>query len=482
MSIRVRFAPSPTGFLHIGGARTALFNWLYARQHQGTFILRIEDTDVERSSQEMVEGILEGLSWLGLNWDEGPYYQSKRLELHRSICDQLLAANKAYRCFCSPQLLKQKKEEKIQSGGVWQYDGCCRELSQAESEDRIQSGQAFAVRFCVPSGQVAFEDAVVGRVMVESENIEDFVIIRSDGLPTYHLSVVADDTDMKISHVIRGADHLANTSKHVLLYQALNQPLPSFVHLPLILGPDKKRLSKRHGATSVLEYRKEGFLAGALTNYLALLGWSPGNEQEFLSREELIRLFDIGRINKSNAVFDLKKLEWMNAQSISRQSAEELEPKVRSVLERESLWDPAWETKDRHRLMQIIDLLKPRIRKPSDFANLGRAFFTEDFQYDPQAVKKYLSFQEPADHDALVEAIGELLQSYQSLEVFDLDTTEKALREIGHRHAVKSGRFIGAVRAALTGKMVAPGIFEVILALGREKSVNRLNRLFEFLQ
>ena len=282
MSVRVRFAPSPTGFLHIGGARTALFNWLYARQNQGTFILRIEDTDVERSSQEMVEGILEGLSWLGLNWDEGPYYQSNRLELHRSMCDQLLAENKAYRCFCSPQLLKRKKEERLQGGGVWQYDGCCRELSQDESEDRIQSGQVFAVRFRVPPGQVSFEDAVVGRVKVESENIEDFVILRSDGLPTYHLSVVADDTDMRISHLIRGADHLANTSKHVLLYQALGQPLPSFVHLPLILGPDKKRLSKRHGATSVLEYRKQGFLAGALTNHLALLGWSPGEEREFL--------------------------------------------------------------------------------------------------------------------------------------------------------------------------------------------------------
>ena len=252
MNVRVRFAPSPTGFLHIGGARTALFNWLYAKQHQGTFILRIEDTDTERSSQEMVEGILAGLKWLGLQWDEGPYYQSERLEFHHSICTQLLTENKAYRCFCPPQLLKQKREEAIKRGDFWKYDGCCRNLSQSESEQRSKLGEIFAVRFRIPPGQISFKDTVMGDVTVENKNIEDFVILRSGGQPTYHLSVVADDIDMKISHVIRGADHLANTSKHILLYQALKQPLPSFVHLPLILGSDKKRLSKRHGATSVL--------------------------------------------------------------------------------------------------------------------------------------------------------------------------------------------------------------------------------------
>jgi len=482
MNVRVRFAPSPTGFLHIGGARTALFNWLYAKQHQGTFILRIEDTDIERSSQEMVEGILAGLNWLGLQWDEGPYYQSERLEFHRSICNQLLTENKAYRCFCSPQLLKQKRGEAIKRGDFWKYDGCCRNLSQSESEQRSKSGQIFAVRFQIPPGQVSFKDTVIGNVTVENENIEDFVILRSDGQPTYHLSVVADDIDMKISHVIRGADHLANTSKHILLYQALKQPLPSFVHLPLILGSDKKRLSKRHGATSVLEYEKEGFLASALTNYLALLGWAPNEEQEFLNRKELIQLFNIKRINKTNAIFDLKKLEWMNAQTISRLSAEELELTVRSVLEENSLWKPAWETKEQHLLQQIIDLLKPRIRKPSDFADLGRAFFTDDFKYDSQAIKKYLSFEQPDEHAALIEALRDLLLAYRELQVFDLDTTEKALREIGDRHKIKPGRFIGAIRVALTGKTVAPGIFEVIIVLGRTKTANRLNDLIGFLQ
>ncbi|MGH9339916.1 MAG: glutamate--tRNA ligase [Acidobacteriota bacterium] len=434
MTTRVRFAPSPTGYLHIGGARTALFNWLYARRHQGTFILRIEDTDVKRSSREMVEGILDGLKWLGLEWNEGPFYQSQRLDLYRSVCEQLRRDGHAY-----------------------------------------HSGDPAALRFRVPENQrVSFHDRAFGPIEVASENIEDFVLLRSDGMPTYHLSVVADDIDMKISHVIRGADHLSNTSKHVLLYQALQQPVPEYVHLPLILGPDKKRLSKRHGATSVLEYRKQGFLPVALRNYLALLGWSPGGDEEIMSEERLIALFDLERINKANAVFDLQKLEWLNGQSISASPAEDLVEPVSSVLQDEGLWNPSLLETERASFLGALHLLKPRVRRLTDFAE-WKAFFTDDFEYEPETESKYLS--DGQQNAELIQAIQELRRSYQELSPFNLATTEEQLRQIVARRDLKAGHLMGVVRLALTGKAAAPGLFEIVTTLGREKTIQRLERL-----
>lgn len=476
--VRVRFAPSPTGYLHIGGARTALFNWLFARQKKGTFILRIEDTDVARSSTEMVEGILEGLRWLGLGWDEGPYCQSQRLDFYRNACRRLLEEGKAYRCFCPPELLERKKQEAQKAGRAWQYDGTCRKLPADELETRLREGLSFALRFKVPEGEpVSFDDRVYGRVEVNSENIEDFVILRSDGMPTYHLCVVTDDCDMKISDVVRGADHLSNTPKHVLLYHALRKPVPRYAHLPLILGPDKKRLSKRHDATSVTEYKRMGFVPAATRNYLALLGWSAGRDQEIFSSEELIEFFDLDRIHKSNAVFDLQKLEWMNGQYISRLRAEELESEVRPLLQQEGLWDPAWENVKRSGFLHTLDLLKSRARRLTDFAHLGRAFFSDDFSYEPEAVHKYLS----PTGDALTQALAALREAYANLTPFSLETTETTLREICRRYGLKSGDFIGAVRVALTGKAVAPRLFEVILTLGKEKTLRRLERALAFL-
>ena len=483
MSVRVRFAPSPTGYLHIGGARTALFNWLYARHMGGSFILRIEDTDVERSSPEMVEGILKGLRWLGLNWDEGPHYQSQRLKLYRSICERLLQTGNAYRCFCSPEVLERKKQQAPHGGRDWQYDRTCRDLSAAHIEERLKATQAYAVRFKVPERQqVCFKDLVYGPIQVDAENIEDFVILRSDGTPTYHLCVVADDTEMKISHVVRGADHLPNTSKHVLLYQVLQEPVPSYVHLPLIMGPDKKRLSKRHGATSILEYKKQGFIPAAVKNYLVRLGWSSAQDIEIFTEEDLIQLFDINRINKANAVFDPQKLEWMNGEYISLLTPEELEPEVKSLLQRQNLWDSAWDSEGRDHFLNIIGLLKSRVRKLTEFVDFGRPFFADEFEYEQAGIKKYLSLEDPAQASSLIRAIEALSNAYQEPGVFNLQTTENVLREVVAKHGIKSGIFIGAVRVALTGRAVAPGIFDVIVTLGKERTVQRLNRLLLFLQ
>src|SRR6266571_3331214 len=308
---RVRFAPSPTGYLHVGGARTALFNWLFARHFEGTLVLRIEDTDLERSTPEMVEGILQGLQWLGLSWDEGPYYQTQRVDMYRAAAARLIASGAAYYCFCSKEELEKRRVKAAEAGRPPKYEGTCRRLDPAEASQRKSAGQPAAVRFAVPEdGSTSFDDAVFGKVEFANSELEDFVLLRSDGSPTYHLSVVADDIDLRISHIIRGADHISNTPKQVLLYQALGSAMPVFAHVPLILGPDKTRLSKRHGATSVISYRDEGIVPEAFRNFLALLGWTPPDgTPEVLGDSELIRLFNLDAISRSDAVFDRAKLD-----------------------------------------------------------------------------------------------------------------------------------------------------------------------------
>ena len=354
---RVRFAPSPTGYLHVGGARTALFNWLFARHCGGTLVLRIEDTDAERSTAEMVEGILQGMRWLGLDWDEGPYYQTQRMEMYRQAAEKLLASGHAYYCFCTKEQLESRRAAASAEGRPPKYEGACRKISSEEAAQRRASGEQATVRFMIPDcGSTAFEDAVFGRVEFANSELEDFVLLRSDGGPTYHLSVVTDDVDMKISHVIRGADHLSNTPKQVLLYQALGAALPVFAHVPLILGPDKTRLSKRHGATSVIAYREEGIVPEAFRNFLALLGWTPPEgTPEILGDAELIKLFNLNAVSRSNAVFDRGKLDWFNTEYIRAYSAEQLLPLIKEE------WNKAGiqlERTDRPWLLATIDLLK----------------------------------------------------------------------------------------------------------------------------
>ena len=466
---RVRFAPSPTGYLHVGGARTALFNWLYARHHGGTLVLRIEDTDLERSTAEMVEGIVQGMRWLGLDWDEGPFYQTQRMDIYREAAARLLASGHAYYCFCTKPELDQRRAAASAEGRPPKYEGICRKLSAEESARRRAAGEPCAVRFAVPgSGSTAFEDAVFGRVEFANTELEDFVLLRSDGGPTYHLSVVADDVDMRITHVIRGADHISNTPKQVLLYQALGAVLPVFAHVPLILGPDKTRLSKRHGATSVMAYREEGIVPEAFRNFLALLGWTPPEgTAEILGDAELIRLFDLGGISRSNAVFDRAKLDWFNAEYIRTYSAEKLLPLI------EEEWKKAGLKPDRNDqewMLSTIDLLKPRARSLKDFAISFRAFFTDAFETDPAAAEKFL--KDDAVRRMLVELGGRYAASSNG---FSEQEAEKILRDFAAEKNVKARALINGARVALTGQGVAPSLFAVMVALGKERTVKRLN-------
>jgi glutamyl-tRNA synthetase len=467
-AIRVRFAPSPTGYLHVGGARTALFNWLFARHFGGTFILRIEDTDFERSTEEMVGGILDGMKLLGLDWDEGPFFQSKRMELYRANAERLITTGHAYYCFCSKEQLEKRRAAAQSEGRAPMYERVCRGIPREEAARRKAAGEAAAIRFAVPEGSTWWEDAVFGKVEFANAEIEDFVLLRSDGVPTYHLSVVTDDVDMRMTHIIRGADHISNTPKQILQYNALGAAMPTFAHVPLILGPDKTRLSKRHGATSVVAYRDEGIIPEAFRNYLSLLGWTPGQAagREIFTQQELVSLFGLEGISRSNAVFDRAKLDWYNSEYIRAYSAEQLLPLVEAEWKKAGLVpqnsDPAW-------LRATIDLLKPRARNLRDFATIFRAFFTDDYANDPAAIDKFLKER------SVREMLGELAGRYASSNGFTEQSAEQTLRDFAAEKNVKAGALINGARVALTGQAVAPSLFAVMTALGKEKTVKRLD-------
>jgi glutamyl-tRNA synthetase len=476
--IRVRFAPSPTGYLHVGGARTALFNWLFARRHGGTFVLRIEDTDAERSSWDMVSGIIDGLRWLGLDWDEGPdiggphapYFQSQRLERYRAMAAQLVADGHAYYCYCTTEEIQRKRDA---AGGTWTYDRTCRSRSKEDVARLEAAGAARAVRFNVPEGETVFDDLVHGRIAFDNANIEDFVALRSDGQPTYHLTVVVDDIDMVITHVVRGDDHISNTPKQVLLYQAFGKERPLFAHVPLILGPDKKRLSKRHGATSVTEYQRQGYLSEAMVNFLALLGWSPGNDQEIFSRDQLLKAFTLEGISGGNAVFNPEKLDWFNQQHIALLSAEQLADRLEPILSDAGVWRDTFGTTGRQWLLRVIEMYRPRLRKLSQFVDDAALFFTEGVEYESAAVEKHLPGMAPH--------LAALRERMETVEPFDAATIEQALRDLATARGIKAAALIHATRVAVTGRAASPGLFEVLELLGREKTVTRLGRAMELL-
>ena len=474
--IRVRFAPSPTGYLHVGGARTALYNWLFARRHGGAFILRIEDTDTDRSKPELSQAILESMEWLGLDWDEGPFYQSQRLERYREVATELERCGYAYPCFCLPEELQAKRAQAEAQKRPWKYDGVCRDVSEAERRERRSSGRPCALRFRVPAtGQTSFDDQVFGQLELENQEIEDFVLLRSDGHPTYHLGVVADDLDMRISHVVRGADHLSNTPKQILMYRALDASEPQFAHLPLILGPDKQRLSKRHGATSVGAYREMGILPEALVNFLALLGWTPPGQKEIVTREEMTREFELTAVSKSNAVFDPEKLTWMNSEYLRHLPAERLLALVEGELKSAGLWQDAFHEAEQQRFEVSARLLQTRARSLKDFSQSGRAFFSDQFEYEAEAQKKFWKDPKLAE---LLEELGTRLARSQP---FDLMETEACLRSLAEERGTKAGLLINATRVALTGQAVAPGLFEVMAALGQSRVVERLHRAAAYL-
>src|SRR5690242_939378 len=448
--VRVRFAPSPTGYLHVGGARTALFNWFFARRLGGAMILRVEDTDVERNRPELVEGILDGLRWLGVEWDEGPYFQSQRLEMYRGAAEKLLKSGAAFPCYCvAVQYVGLEAAEENDEGTekIARAAACpCRELTAAQREAKIREGAAYAIRFAAPrEGATSFEDAVFGAREVQNAEIEDFVLLRSSGLPTYQLSVVVDDIDMSITHVIRGADHLSNTPKQVLIYRALEVAPPIFAHVPLILGADRTRLSKRHGATSVGSYAEEGFLPEAFRNFLALLGWSPGEDAEFIRTHELIERFSLAGVSRTNAVFDRAKLEWFNTQYLQKPPVADLLPFVEGELRRAGLWEGSEASRDRAWFGRAVDLIRPRTRLLGDFTTWARAFFTDDFDYEAEARQKFWK------DERLPTMLAKLADALEALPDWNHDACDAALRGLATSEGVKAGLLINATRVAIVG-------------------------------
>jgi glutamyl-tRNA synthetase len=466
----------------VGGARTALFNWLYARAHGGTFILRIEDTDAERSSADMVTGILDGLRWLGLTWDEGPdvggphapYFQSERLDRYRAAAARLVASGHAYACYCAPERLRDERARAEARGDAWQYDRACAALPAERIAELDASGAPRAIRFRVPQGITAFDDAVHGRIEFDTANIEDFVLLRSDTYPTYHLSVVVDDWEMGITHVIRGDDHISNTPKHVLLFEALGAAVPRFAHVPLILGADKKRLSKRHGATSVMEYKRLGYLPEAMMNFLALLGWSPGDDQELMSRDALVQRFTLDGISGGNAVFNTEKLDWMNGQYIARMPVEALAAAVHPFFAEAGLAVHPVVT-DGPRFHRLLELLRPRAKRLTDFVDQAGPLLADTVEYEPEAVAKHLSTPELAGH------VGALAEALRQVVPFDEPHVEAAVRGTAAARSIKAAALIHATRVAVTGRTSSPGLFEVLVLLDRDRTLARLDALLAFL-
>ena len=472
-NVRVRFAPSPTGYLHVGGARTALFNWLFARKEQGTMILRIEDTDVERNKPELVQGIIDGLTWLGVDWDEGPFYQSQRTDLYQSAGKALLASGNAFLCYCPAERYAggDHAEEGAGPAQVRRVVRCsCRDGKPSSPDTKP------AVRFKVPvGGTTKFYDAVFGEREFSNDEIEDFVLLRSGkegedfGQAMYQLSVVVDDIDMRITHVIRGADHISNTPKQVLLYRALGKEPPIFAHVPLILGPDKSRLSKRHGATDVNMYRTEGFLPEAFRNFLSLLGWSPGGDDEFLRTSELLKRFSLEGVSRTNGVFDRAKLEWFNTQYLQKLPIEDLLPEVEKELKRSGLWKEEWASGEGHAwFSKTVDLLRPRIRLLPDFSTWSRAFFSDDFEIDAAAKAKFWK------DEKVPTLLSQLADALAALPEWNHDACDHAARKVAEDGGVKAGLLINATRVAIVGQAVAPPLFDTMVALGQKRVVRRL--------
>jgi glutamyl-tRNA synthetase len=466
---RVRFAPSPTGYLHVGGARTALFNWLFARHTGGTFVLRIEDTDRERSTDAHTQVILDGLGWLGVEWDEGPFFQGEYGARHRADAERLLAEGKAYRCFCTREELDAQRAGAEAAGGAFRYDRRCRRLGAPEISARLESGTPFTIRFLLEDSEIAWEDAVHGRISFQGRDLDDFVILRSDGTAIYNLAVVSDDIAMRISHVIRGDDHISNTPKQIALYRALGHEPPIFAHVPMILGTDGKKLSKRHGATAVGDYQDEGILPAAMRNFLALLGWSPGGDREILAEDELVRLFTLEGIQKKPAVFDTTKLEWMNGQYLSALPAAELVPAVARELERMGI--PAAERD----LAPVVDAVKARSRTLLEVAERVAV------RLEPSRA------QLDGKGEALIRKLGpafsaNLTRAADALEKlpgesWTPDPILDTLKQVAETHALKLGDAMQPVRVALTGSTVSEPVNELLSVIDRAAALARLREV-----
>ncbi len=480
--IRVRFAPSPTGSLHVGNVKTAMVNWLFARHEGGTFILRIEDTDLDRSSEESVRAILDAMRWMGLDWDEGPdvggpyapYFSMQRADLHREAAQRLIAEGRAYYCYCTKEMLDAEREEAVKSKQLHKYSGRCRNISPEEHEARRDEPRV--VRFRVPAGKTTFTDLVYGKTTVDNDEIGDFVLVKSDGTPTFHLAVVVDDVTMKVSHIIRGEGHMSNTPKHALLFDALGYRRPVFVHHPMLLGPDRSKLSKRHGATDVMQFKREGYLPEALFNFLALIGWSTGSDDEIYSVRELVELFTLDKIGKTAAVFNPKKLRWMNGQHIRRLSVDELIPRVVPYLQDAGLLpdpipDERWPW-----VRKLVEACHIKIATFADIVPYTDFLFRPIESYDEKGVQKYWQ------KAGTLELLTEFRNRLETLDPFAVETIESMTQQCADERGVGLGKVIHPIRLALSGKTVGPGFFETFELLGRDESLARIERAIDYVR
>ena len=476
---RLRFAPSPTGYLHVGGARTALFNWLYARKFGGQFLLRVEDTDRARSTEESTRAIFEGLEWLGLSWDEEVVYQGANLERHRADAQRLLDNGTAYRCFCTQAELAERRAEAEARKESFKYDRRCDRLPADEVARRVAAGAPFTVRFRVPEGTTSWNDLVHDEIAFPNKDIEDFIVLRTDGTPIYNMAVVSDDVAMRITIVMRGDDHISNTPKQIMLYRALGEELPTFAHLPMIHGLDGKKLSKRHGATAVGDYQHLGILPGAMLNFLALLGWSPGNDIEVMTQAQMIELFDTSGLQKKAAIFDPKKLEWMNGQHLSMIPAGELVARVAPAMEAAGLATAEELERRGEWFLGLLELLKVRARTLDDVVRQAAPYFRGTISYDPDAVAKQWK-----DRAATVDILVQAREALSAVSDWREAPLEEALRALAERMGFgeKAGRLFQPLRVALTGLAASPGMFDVLLVLGRDRSLARIDDAVTYLR
>ena len=466
--IRVRIAPSPTGYLHVGTARTALYNYLYAKKHKGTFILRIEDTDKERSSDEMTEIIKEGLTWLGINWDEGPFYQSDFFQQYRDFIPQMEKTGNIYKCFCTKDELSERREEAIKNKIAWKYDRKCADLSQKEVQKRIDAGDEYVYRIRIPEGKTSFDDLVHGVIERDNSEIEDFVLFRSDKSPIYNFAVVVDDSRMGITHVIRGDDHISNTFKQIHIYNILDKEPPRFGHMPLILDEKKKKLSKRSGTVSVLAFRDMGILPEAFVNFIALIGWNPGEDREYFTLEEMIELFSLERVTKKGGVFDTKKLEWMNSKYITQCDNERLYELLLPLYEKNNI---KLENYSKAHVFRIFDSVKEKARYINDFPILTEFYFKDITEFEEKGMKKFIN----ADRIEYMK----ILKSAMNEDDFTQESLEQIYRDYAEKNQLKAADVIHPTRLALTGSTVGPSLFELMSILGYEIVIDRLTKFIE---
>ena len=482
--VRVRFAPSPTGYLHIGGARTALFNWLFARKMGGKLVLRIEDTDVERLKEDSVSQIITSLQWLGIDWDEGPekggdygpYYQSERLDIYRKYCQQLVEEGKAYYCFCTVEELAKEREKQAAAKLSPRYVGTCRDIPVEEAKARAAAGESYTVRLKNPTeGSITFHDLIHGDITYGMDQFDDFVIMKSNGIPTYNFAVVVDDHLMGMTHVLRAEEHLSNTPKQLLVYRAFGWEPPQFGHMSMILAPDRSKLSKRHGATSVEEFRGQSYLSEAIVNYLTLLGWGPGDEREIFSKEETVRRFELEQMSHKAAIYDTKKLTWMNGQYLSELPLEKILPEVKPFFVKDGLVDEAWFAGHEEYFAKLVDCVRVRVKTLQEVADASTYFFKDVTEYDEKGVAKHFKPENIAIMEQCIAAI-------EADEVYDLASTEAAYNKIAADNNLALGKVIHPTRLALTGRTVSPGMFDVMVLLGKEKTLERMHKAIAYIK